>query len=280
MLDEQTTVGGGWQAQLDLQFQRLQQRTVLRHSHTGPLRVQRPFYPEGDVCHVYLVHPPAGVVGGDDLRVQLHTATQSAALLTTPGATQFYRSAGDLARVQQHIVQDADSHLDWLPQENIYFDGAVAETRNTVKLQPGASFIGWDMHCFGRPAASEQFVSGQVCIMQRIERDGRPLLRERLLVHAPNYNRAVTGLRGNAVCASLYATPVSKPLLEEARHQLQSCGSDGVENLVLTLIDDLLVARYLGPSTQQARGLLQQLWNILRPEVHSLPACAPRIWAT
>lgn len=270
----------GWQAKLDLQFQRLQQRTVLRHSHSGPLRVQRPFYPEGQVCHVYLVHPPAGVVGGDDLRIRVHTAEQSGALITTPGATQFYRSAGEQATVHQHITLDTDSHLDWLPQENIYFDGAVVEASNVVRLQENASFIGWDMHCFGRPAANERFLSGRVCINQRIERNGVPVLRERLVVQAPQRIDAVSGLRGNAVCATLYATPVSKQQLVDARQSLQAGGQLVTENIALTLIDDLLIARYLGPSTQQARQLFQHLWQILRPEVHHLPACAPRIWAT
>ncbi|MGB0867443.1 MAG: urease accessory protein UreD, partial [Granulosicoccaceae bacterium] len=124
--DQAASNVAGWRAELALRFRRLEQRTVLKHSHAGPLRVQRPFYPEGEVCHVYLVHPPAGVVGGDDLQVRIDASAKSAALVTTPGATQFYRSAGDRATVAQQIALTG-ARLDWLPQENIYFDGAMVE---------------------------------------------------------------------------------------------------------------------------------------------------------
>ncbi|MGB5651682.1 MAG: urease accessory protein UreD, partial [Sedimenticolaceae bacterium] len=78
--------------------------TVLaeRQRH-GPLAVQRPFYPEGGVCHVYLLHPPGGVVGGDVLGIDVKLAQGAQALITTPGATKFYRSAGALARQTQRI---------------------------------------------------------------------------------------------------------------------------------------------------------------------------------
>lgn len=270
----------GWQARLSLRLSQLEQRTVLSHSHSGPLRVQRPFYPEGRVCHIYLVHPPAGIVGGDDLQVDVHASAETATLITTPGATQFYRSGGDIAHVRQSIKIKGGSHFDWLPQENIYFDGAKVRTDTTVKLEKDASFMGWDIHCFGRPAADEQFVSGEVAIHQRIERDGKPLLRERMVVAAPHRIRAASGLRDNPVCASLYATPVAKPLLELARQLMAANQSNGEQDVVVTLIDDLLIARYLGHSTQQARKSLQLLWQLLRPEVHQLPACPPRIWAT
>lgn len=279
-LSQITESVSGWQARLSLQLRSLEQRTVLSHSHSGPLRVQRPFYPEGRVCHIYLVHPPAGIVGGDELQVQVHASVETATLITTPGATQFYRSAGEFADVRQHIEIEAGSCFDWLPQENIYFDGAKAKIDTTVKLHRDASFMGWDMHCFGRPAADEEFVSGEVVISQRIERDDIPLLRERMVVDAPHHVSAASGLRDNPVCASLYATPVGKPLLEQARQLMAANQSNSEQHVVFTLIDDLLIARYLGNSTRQARHLLQLLWKLLRPEVHQLPACLPRIWAT
>ncbi len=266
----------GWQASLSLRLERLGARTVLRHGHQGPLRVQRPFYPEGHVCHVYLLHPPAGVVGGDQLNIQLSATPQTGSVITTPGATQFYRSGGATAQIRQQIDTSSDCHVDWLPQENIYFSGARADISTTVSLQGNASLIGWDLHCFGRPSADERFEAGRVVIAQRLERDGKPLLRERLVVESPLRADAVTGLRGFAVCGSLYATPVSKPVLLELRELLQP----QQDVLKLTLIDDLLIARYLGHSTAEARATFQTLWQALRPHVHQRPACAPRIWAT
>jgi urease accessory protein len=45
-------------------------------------------------------------------------------------------------------------------------------------------------------------------------------------------------------------------------------------------MDDLLVARYLGESTGEARDIFQRLWTWLRPRLLGCPACPPRIWAT
>ncbi len=273
----QTT--SGWRADLALEFRQLEQRTVLDHTHSGPLRVQRPFYPEGPVCHVYLVHPPAGIVGGDELQVRVQSTPHSAALVTTPGATQFYRSGGELSTLVQHVSL-VGARMDWLPQENIYFDGAIAELDTLVSLDRSSSFIGWDLHCFGRPAANEKFQSGQVCIKQRIEREGKPLLRERLWVGGERFTDSSCGLRGAPICATLVATPVTTEVLASARGWLTSLEKEKDHHAVLTLIDDVLIARYLGPSAQQARRIFNGLWQLLRPEVHQLPACSPRIWAT
>ena len=56
----------GWEAELALRFVIRDGRTVLgERRHRGPLQVQRVFYPEGtDLCHLYVLHPPGGLVAG------------------------------------------------------------------------------------------------------------------------------------------------------------------------------------------------------------------------
>jgi len=143
----------GWQACLELGFEKRGLRTVAaQRRHYGPLAVQRPFYPEGDVCHLYLLHPPGGVVGGDTLDIRVRAGTGARALVTTPGATKFYRSAGATAAVTQTLQVDAGAVLEWLPQEAILFQGAVARQQTCIELAAGACFAGWDILCLGRPA--------------------------------------------------------------------------------------------------------------------------------
>jgi hypothetical protein len=144
----------GWQAKLDLAFEpRFGRTAITRQSHLGPLRIQRPFYPERNgTCHVYVLHPPGGVVGGDLLEVTLEGAPGSRALITTPGATKLYRSLGPQAQIRQNIKLSGDACLDWFPQETIAFEGAHASIQTRVQLDREASYAGWEIVCLGRPA--------------------------------------------------------------------------------------------------------------------------------
>src|SRR5574343_622055 len=85
-----------WHAQLSIDYRLDEAGRCIGHDrHEGPLRVLQRLVPEGEaICHHVMVHPPGGIVGGDTLDVDLALAEGTHAVLTTPGATRFYRSAG------------------------------------------------------------------------------------------------------------------------------------------------------------------------------------------
>mgnify|MGYP000667977306 FL=1 len=92
-----------WHAALSLDYLVEDRRTVARYLHKGPLRILKSLYPEGDtICHNVLVHPPGGLVGGDTLDMTVSVGAGSHGLVTTPGATRFYRSDAGLATQQLH----------------------------------------------------------------------------------------------------------------------------------------------------------------------------------
>ena len=268
-------VAQGWHAQLELGFAPRLGRTALVHrKQRGPLAVQRPFYPEGETCHTYLLHPPGGVVGGDSLHIQCQIADGAHALITTPGATKFYLSAGAIAEQQQSLHLTAGACLEWLPQENIFFPGAIARLQTNIDLSEGARFIGWEIHCLGLPVNAERFDSGHAEFRLNIERDNRPLLLERLTVTADKLPDQ-SGLRGLPINGTLIATPAGEIELELVRELLDETHRDGV-----TLIDDVLVVRYLGDSTERCRNLFIKIWAAIRTSVMGRPPCPPRIWST
>jgi urease accessory protein len=265
----------GWQASLELGLSPWHGRTALTYRRQrGPLSVQRPFYPEGDVCHLYLLHPPGGVVGGDGLEIQINLESGAQALVTTPGATKFYRSAGDRAHQVTTLRLATHSSLEWLPQENIHFTGVRASLKTRVELTPGARFLGWEYQCLGRPALAEGFDSGDLDCQLQCWLDDRPLLLERLRV-TPQGRHGAAVLRGLPVTATLLATPAGAAELEWVQSLLEISLSSGV-----TLLDNLLVVRYLGDSTEECRNLFTRIWTGLRPQVLGLAPCPPRIWAT
>lgn len=243
--------------------------------------------------HVYLLHPPGGLVGGDELTIDISVACDAHALVTTPAATKVYRTRGPVATQRQQLRVAAGGALEWLPQELILHDGCAAELLTDVRLGPGARFVGVDALCFGLPARGETFATGQC--RQRFEvwredeaGNARPMVIERGHFDASEpVHSAVWGLGGARVHALLVAAPATAelvallPLLRAAGDKLPAPDRGGV-TVVSTAgpEDGALVGRYLGASTERARHYLQELWTLIRPALLQRPATPPRIWAT
>ncbi|BCP54805.1 urease accessory protein UreD [Kaistia sp. 32K] len=270
-----------WNAELELWFAPNAGKTrLMRRRHLGPLVVQKPFHPEKDgTCHVYLLHPPGGVAGGDQLDLRFHVAPDSRALLTTPGATKFYRSEHGRSTQRTVIDVGAKAVCEYLPQETILFDGANAVIDTRVTLSEGATYVGWDFICLGRPAAGERFESGS--LSQRIEilRDGKPIWFERMqlpggsaLAHAA-YALAAQPTWGTMI----YAGPLAEDAAERVRNAIGSRG-DGVFSV--SQLEQGVVCRYLGPRVSEGKSLFVQAWDALRTSCQGKAANAPRIWAT
>lgn len=267
----------GWHASIRLGFTAPGEKTLLsERQHLGPLTVQRPFYPEGTPCHVYLLHPPGGVVGGDRLNIELEVQPGAHALLTTPGASKFYRSAGPLA-LQQQVQQINDGILEWLPQENILFPGARVKLESQIRLDRTAQFIGWEIHCLGRPAIGELFDPGEASFRLALYREQRPLLIDRWRINEHRDLQGAASLRNHPVAGSWLATGADQTMLELARETLAQSAQG---HIGITLLGEVLVARYLGDSSEEARRLFQHLWRTTRPLLLGRDACPPRIWAT
>ena len=271
----------GWVAELELGFRARGVQTILaQRRHVGPLQVQRPFYPDGErACHVYILHPPGGVVGGDLLAIRADVERGAHALLTTPAAGKLYRSAGASAQLSQELKIADGAWLEWLPQETIAFDGARAASATRVTLTGTAGFIGWEILCLGRPAAGETYTHGAFVQRFEIWRDGAPLWWERnaLTGGAPALH-APWGLAGRSVVATLVAVGRAPSALPALRELLNAPQDDG--EFAVSQLRDVLVCRYLGNSAEQARTGFIAAWRLLRPALWGIAASPPRIWST
>lgn len=275
----------GWSARLRLGFHQGGRRSELsERERFGPLSVQRPFYPEGKHCHVYILHPPGGVVGGDRLEIDVAANAGSGALITTPGAAKFYRSATSRAYQLQNLSVASGAVLEWLPQENIFFPGARVSLQTRVDLEQSSSFVWWEINCLGRPANNELFTYGELDSQFSLFRDDEPLLLERNRIdERTRHYPALTG--GKPVVATFIISGCDEQALDECREaaeQLHSRDStaDLRRCLGITLIEDLLVARYLGDDTVKARQIFTQFWRQLRVRCIGLAPVTPRIWLT
>ncbi|MDW8324132.1 MAG: urease accessory protein UreD [Burkholderiales bacterium] len=272
-----------WLARLDLRFERHGARTVLvERTHEGPLRVQKPFYPEDEtVCQVVLVHPPGGVARGDRIELSARLGTGSHAQLTTPGAGKWYRSEGAWAGQQVRFELGEGAVLEWLPQENILFDGARARMQMIIELAPQARYLGWEIHCLGRRAAGEHYRSGRLILLTRVERSGRLLWLERGRVEGGGGQLvAAPALAGRSVCGTFVAAaPSIAPELIEGCRGIAPSEREAFAG-VTQLPTGVLLARYLGHSAEAARAWFTALWRLLRPALLGRAAIPPRIWNT
>lgn len=253
---------------------------LVRRRHFGPLRVQKPLYPEApSVCHAIIVHPPGGIVGGDRLAIDAEVGAGAHALLTTPGAGKWYRANGAVSRQTITLKADAGATLEWLPQETIFFDAADVRMEHAVELAADAAYIGAEILCFGRTASGESFNGGAIGQRTAIRRGGKLLWFEQGLLQAETM-RGPLALDGNTVCATLIAVGdgMDNVLLATLRERIDALKPEGRSGA--TLMKQVLVARYLGQSSQAARQWLHAAWQVLRPAVAKHEAAIPRIWNT
>lgn len=265
----------GWQAELKLGFVCGTNKTVLKErSHYGPLTVQRPFYPEGGLCHAYILHPPGGVVAGDQLSINVLVDNKAKALITTPGAGKFYRSAGKQAYQKLSLNIKEDATLEWLPQETIVFEGARLVSDVQVELAASARFIGWEILVLGRPAAGEGFKQGEAILNWQIFREGKPLFLEKMRLDSEAF-LARWGLNGCSSCGTLFASGANTANLEAVRALIADAPGQGV-----TLIDDLLICRASSEKNQSVRSFFENVRNLIRNDIVRQQPYTPRIWAT
>jgi urease accessory protein len=271
-----------WSASLDLTFSKLNQRTTLsQRRHFGPLRLQRALYPEGDdLCHAILLHPPGGIAHGDALHIGIQAGTDTRTLLTTPGASKWYRSGGSQATQRLHFELAAGACLEWLPQENIFFDGARAALHLEVNMAEDAAFIGLESHCLGREAMGERFHDGRIAINSRINIGNKPVRLERgVLIGGSDWLMNPAGLAGAPYFATLTAVGQTiNPALLAACRAVEN--EDGLLSGCTLLPENVFIARCLAHDSQAPRRWFLRLWAVLRPALIGEPARIPRIWRT
>lgn len=273
-----------WHAQLHLTYQSENQRTVARFEHSGPLRVLQSLYPEGPtVCHNILVHPPSGIVAGDVLDIHVQLAPQAHALITTPGATRFYKSTGAPGVQRVHAQLQAGSRLEWLPLETICYDGCNAYNRAVFDLASGAEMLGWDITALGLPHANLPFTLGS--LDQHIEVQNAWLERAVICADDTRLRNSPLGLAGHQCMGTLFFA-AGEAISRERRELLLEAIRSSIAGHSLAATTGatapnprVIVVRTLAPVVEPAIDLLRTIWQSLRQVAWQVGDKPPRIWS-
>jgi urease accessory protein len=290
-------IPSSWYGSLDIVYAYQNGKTQpIRDRVQAPLKVQRPFYPEGEICHTAILHTAGGIVGGDRLSINLQLQPQAQALITTTAASKIYRSNGLLAKQTVNIKVDEGACLEWLPQETIVFNGANYRQDLRVELAPGASWLGWEITRFGRSARGERFLQGEWRSHTEVWQQGQPLWIDRqwlpgqeAILNSPH------GLAGHSIVATLtwIGCEVSPELVAQVR-SLWEQGDKGrrehleqqpttnyqlpTTNHGITRLPCGLLCRYRGSSSIEVRNWFTSVWQLLRLSLLGRSSCLPRVW--
>ena len=279
--------GSTWQASIDLTFAKGVRGTrLIRSKHQGPLYTQKPFYPEGEaLCHLYLLHPPGGIVSGDHLKIQLNLLAEAQALVTTPGASRIYRARHHLPVQRQTISArlSPGASIEWFPMETIVFDAACVELDTQIYLSADSHFTGWEITCFGLPASGHGFQQGSFKQRYAIYSDGVPVFIDQLTIDDENRITFLSGqasMRDFTVSGFIVLGPFcdkTVPQTDRLYAAVENLSCDGVFGI--SLVGEFFIGRYLGHRADEARELFSAWWKELRPLLLNRPARPPRIWA-
>lgn len=267
-----------WHGRLRLDFENRRGVTqLIRNQGQAPLKVQRPFYPEGNgVCHSVIMHTAGGIVGGDRLSFEFRLAPESQALITTPAASKIYRTNGREAHQTIAIDLAEGSCLEWLPLDVIVFNQASFRQEMIINLAPGAEWIGWDITRFGRSARGERFIDGNWRSRTEVWQSGQPIWIDRQwLPGSETTFNSPHGLAGCPIVASFVwiGKTIDSDWIEKARSLWTgTSGEIGVTRLPLGLL-----CRYRGHSSTEARRWLIAVWGMVR-SISNRPICIPRVW--
>src|SRR5215467_5586150 len=266
------------EGEAEITFCRQGEKTVLaRLFQRAPCRVLFPRVAAGDLPEAVLLTTSGGIAGGDRLKINVSVESQAGALVTTQAAEKIYRSIGPAACAGVSLQVGNNAWLEWLPQETILFDRARLKRCLEADVATDGRLIAAEMITFGRLARGERFASGSLLDRLRIRRAGRLIWVDALRLEG-DCARALDNPLGfggaRAVATAIYLAPDAPDRLALARAMTR--GAKG--SAAATVVNGMLLARFLGQDPSQLRFDLARYLAGLRHEAAGLPERPPRLW--
>jgi len=241
-------------------------------TESGGYRTRFPASFDG-TCEAILINTGGGMAGGDRMRVDALAAAGTQVALTTQAAEKVYRAQGEPTRVAVDLKLAPGASLAWLPQETILFDGARLSRTLDVSMPGDAELVICETLVFGRTAMGETMQTGALHDRWRIRRDGRLVFAEDVRLDGDLSHllkRPALGGGAGVVATVLALMPGITMRIDELRGTL----ADAPGECGASVVDGMLVARFLAPDSRMLRAALAPFLLALRG------TALPRAWMT
>ena len=145
-------------------------RRLLRLRQEGSIKLM---LPGNDISQsdVVFINTAGGITGGDRLRFEANIGRKTQLRIAAQTAERVYRRLNNYGEMLMAFNLGADSQLDYLPQETIFYNGGALKRRLRVDMASSASFFTSEMLVLGRQAMGESVNFGhlhdQWCIYQK-----------------------------------------------------------------------------------------------------------------
>lgn len=252
-------------------------RGLRARRQRAPLRLFRPRPGRGEPPLGVIANVSGGVLGGDRLEIEFDAAAD--ALATGQAAEKIYRSAGRTARMRAALTVRGGAALEWLPQATILFDGAMLDRSTTVRAASGARCLAGEILVFGRIGMGERVTRGAIRDGWRVERGGRPVWIDVLELEGDIGARmaAPDGFAGARCLATAIYAGADAPARLDAARAAAAAAPEGLR-AAATVVNGVLVARWLGADPAAARAAFGAFWAAFRAAALGRPPRLPAIW--
>ena len=296
-MKSETTVNNSqepWVGRCEVEFLvNKQNKTRHQGGCNAPLKLMRTNISEDGRCELPILHTAGGLVGGDQLKIEINLKKESKSIMSTVAAQKIYGSIrrslinpeGKWCRQKIIITQEEATDLEWLPQETIMYENALYEQDVSVQLEPNSSFLSMDIVRLGRTAANEGLNEGIWRSSLNIKRRGLGKTNyweyaDRTEVNSKSLI-STHGLGGKPVIGCLIWIAATIPEEESIINLLNDVREDrnGLTGLMRCgKLRQGIVARYIGQSSRDARHWFTRIWKRTRNYREMIEPEIPRYW--
>jgi len=234
----------------------------------------------GAAC-TFLLNPGGGLVGGDEVAVNVRLHVDAHVIISTPSANRVYRSMGQASTQCVNLHVGPHAVLEWVPEVTIPFAGSRFRQTIRAQVDHGGILLLWDAFASGRVARDERWSFTSLENEISVTVDSGMSLVERSRVLPPARTQPAELAQAWNYVASFYMVGCGVPAEVWKR----------METGMVALLDDRpgvilggvseppvpgLVVKVLARQAPDLASTFEGLWSIARRELWNLPVPALR----